>query len=247
MPAPNFCMLLRKHINNGRITDITQPKLERILRFEIEHLDELGDLCKKYLIVEIMGKHSNIIFCNENDRIIDSIKHVSAQMSSIREVLPGRDYFIPETVEKLNPLDVNYIDFNDDFKEKKWFTIEGDSYMINPIFHEDILYFTMNVSAAGKLEYEGLLSISLQAKEFKEAKIIDKLAEKYVVDSNDYNTVKKDVYDWCDVYGHCNANFSTYSQSDYPKLVVLCPSFGVRCWNIVETIHHCVSNLFKFN
>ncbi len=111
MTAPNFCMLLRKHIGNGRITDITQPKLERIIRFEIEHLDELGDLCKKYLVVEIMGKHSNIIFCNENDRIIDSIKHVSAQMSSVREVLPGRDYFIPETVEKLDPLDVSYEGF----------------------------------------------------------------------------------------------------------------------------------------
>lgn len=111
MVAPNFCMLLRKHIGNGRITDITQPKLERIIRFEIEHLDELGDLCKKYLIVEIMGKHSNIIFCNDQNRIIDSIKHVSAQMSSVREVLPGRDYFIPETVEKLNPLDVNFADF----------------------------------------------------------------------------------------------------------------------------------------
>ncbi len=113
MTAPNFCMLLRKHIGNGRITDITQPKLERIIRFEIEHLDELGDLCKKYLIVEIMGKHSNIIFCNDNDRIIDSIKHVSAQMSSVREVLPGRDYFVPETVEKLDPLDVTYAAFVD--------------------------------------------------------------------------------------------------------------------------------------
>lgn len=112
MTAPNFCMLLRKHINNGRITDITQPKLERIIRFEIEHLDELGDLCKKYLIVEIMGKHSNIIFCTEDDRIIDSIKHVSAQMSSVREVLPGRDYFIPDTMEKLNPLDVSLADFS---------------------------------------------------------------------------------------------------------------------------------------
>lgn len=112
MNAPNFCMLLRKHINNGRITDIVQPKLERIIRFEIEHLDELGDLCRKYLIVEIMGKHSNIIFCNEEERIIDSIKHVSAQMSSVREVLPGRDYFIPETVEKLNPLHVNFVDFS---------------------------------------------------------------------------------------------------------------------------------------
>ena len=112
MTAPNFCMLLRKHINNGRITNISQPKLERIIQFEIEHLDELGDLCKKYLIVEIMGKHSNIIFCNDKYRIIDSIKHVSAQMSSVREVLPGRDYFIPETVEKLNPLDVSFTDFS---------------------------------------------------------------------------------------------------------------------------------------
>ena len=100
MNAPNFCMLLRKHINNGRITDITQPNMERIIRFEIEHLDELGDLCKKYLVVEIMGKHSNIIFCNAENRIIDSIKHVSAQMSSVREVLPGRDYFIPEKAPK---------------------------------------------------------------------------------------------------------------------------------------------------
>ena len=111
MTAPNFCMLLRKHINNGRITAITQPKLERIIRFEVEHLDELGDLCKKYLIIEIMGKHSNIIFCTEDNKIIDSIKHVSAQMSSVREVLPGREYFIPDTMEKSDPLDISFADF----------------------------------------------------------------------------------------------------------------------------------------
>ncbi len=104
LTAPNFCMLLRKHINGGRILSVTQPSLERILRFEIEHLNEMGDICRKYLIVEIMGKHSNIIFCTDTDQIIDSIKHVSAQMSSVREVLPGRDYFIPDTQEKANPL-----------------------------------------------------------------------------------------------------------------------------------------------
>lgn len=111
MTAPNFCMLLRKHINNGRITKIYQPKLERIIHIEIEHLDELGDLCKKLLVVEIMGKHSNIIFCNDSGMIIDSIKHVSAQMSSVREVLPGRDYFIPDTMEKTDPLTVSREDF----------------------------------------------------------------------------------------------------------------------------------------
>ena len=118
MTAPNFCMLLRKHISNGRITKIYQPKLERIICFEIEHLDELGDLCRKKLIVEIMGKHSNIIFCTEENRIIDSIKHVSSQMSSVREVLPGRDYFIPDTMEKLDPLTVSETEFSHALQEK---------------------------------------------------------------------------------------------------------------------------------
>lgn len=111
MTAPNFCMLLRKHIGNGRIVSITQPSLERIIHFDIEHLDELGDICRKTLIVEIMGKHSNIIFCNDKGMILDSIKHVSAQMSSVREVLPGRQYFIPETTKKLNPLTVSETEF----------------------------------------------------------------------------------------------------------------------------------------
>ena len=106
MTAPNFCMLLRKYIGNGRITSIDQPGLERIIIFTIEHLDELGDLCQKKLVVEIMGKHSNIIFCDKDDRIIDSIKHVSAQVSSVREVLPGRTYFIPDTMKKIDPLHV---------------------------------------------------------------------------------------------------------------------------------------------
>ncbi|MDY5482683.1 MAG: NFACT RNA binding domain-containing protein [Clostridium sp.] len=104
LTAPNFCMLLRKHIGNGKILAVTQPGLERCIHFEIEHLDEMGDLCRKLLIVELMGKHSNIIFCTPDNKIIDSIKHISAQVSSVREVLPGREYFLPQTVEKSDPL-----------------------------------------------------------------------------------------------------------------------------------------------
>ena len=100
MTAPNFCMLLRKHLQNARIVSVTQPGLERIVRFELEHLNELGDLCRKYLIIELMGKHSNIIFCDDQDKIIDSIKHISGMVSSVREVLPGRQYFIPKTQDK---------------------------------------------------------------------------------------------------------------------------------------------------
>ena len=111
LTAPNFCMLLRKHIGNGRIMRISQPGLERILCMEIEHLDELGDKRTKKLMIEIMGKHSNIIFCNEEDMILDSIKHISAQVSSIREVLPGRKYFIPQTMDKKDPLTITEEEF----------------------------------------------------------------------------------------------------------------------------------------
>ena len=106
MTAPGFCMLLRKHLQNGRIVDVSQPGLERIIRIHIEHLNEMGDLCRKMLVVEIMGKHSNIIFINDEEMIIDSIKHISGMVSSVREVLPGRNYFIPITQEKADPLTV---------------------------------------------------------------------------------------------------------------------------------------------
>ena len=111
MTAPNFCMLLRKHIQNGRIISVTQPGLERIIDIEIEHLNEMGDLCRKHIIAEFMGKHSNIIFCDSDHMILDSIKHVSAQMSSVREVLPGRPYFIPQTMNKLDSLHTNFEEF----------------------------------------------------------------------------------------------------------------------------------------
>lgn len=108
LQAPTFCMVLRKHIANGKILRIYQPSMERIINFEIEHLNEMGDLCQKTLVVELMGKHSNIIFCDSDGTIIDSIKHVPPSVSSVREVLPGRQYFIPATQEsKYNPLEVS--------------------------------------------------------------------------------------------------------------------------------------------
>lgn len=104
--APGFCMLLRKHIGSGRITEVSQAGLERILCFKTEQLNELGDLTEKRLYVELMGKYSNIIFTDADDVIIDSMKHVPASLSSLREVLPGRSYYLPEQLKKLDPLDM---------------------------------------------------------------------------------------------------------------------------------------------
>ena len=143
MTAPGFCMLLRKHIGGGRITAVSQPSLERIIHLDIEHLDEMGDLCRKKLIIEIMGKHSNIIFCDLNGRIIDSIKHVSAQMSSVREVLPGRDYFIPDTMSKKNPMTATQEEFISAILAKPM-TVSKAIYSsmtgISPVIAEEICY-----------------------------------------------------------------------------------------------------------
>ena len=111
MTAPNFCMLLRKHIGNAKILSVTQPGLERVISFNLEHLDEMGDLHTKSLVIEIMGKHSNILLVDENGVILDAIRHVSASMSSVREVLPGRPYFIPNTEGKSSPLDTSREEF----------------------------------------------------------------------------------------------------------------------------------------
>lgn len=142
MTAPNFCMLLRKHLQNGRIISIRQPSMERIVCFDIEHLNELGDLCTKTLIVELMGKHSNIIFCDDNGKIIDSIKHISGMISSVREVLPGRDYFIPDNMSKKNPLITEFDGFSEIFtKSTPLFKAIYSSFTgFSPVIAQEICY-----------------------------------------------------------------------------------------------------------
>ena len=161
LSAPNFCMLLRKHIGTARIVDIYQPDFERVVVFELEHLDEMGDVCRKKLIVEIMGKHSNIIFGNEDDgkiRIIDSIKHVSAAVSSVREVLPGREYFIPRTIEKYNPLIVTEEEFTEkilsypgELSKAIYMSLTGFSpVMANELLHRANISSDLNVAETDK-------------------------------------------------------------------------------------------------
>ncbi len=143
MTAPNFCMLLRKHIGNGKILRIWQPGLERIIHFEIEHFNEMGDKCRKELILELMGKHSNLIFCDDQGMIIDSIKHVSAQTSSVREVLPGRPYFIAQTQAKCDPLSTTQAEFCETVFTKPAALVKAiyTSYTgISPIIAEELCF-----------------------------------------------------------------------------------------------------------
>ena len=99
---PMFCMLLRKHFGNGKLLDIRQDGLERVLYFDFEAMNELGDMVKVTLAAEIMGRCSNIIVINADGKIIDSIKRVDEEMSRERMVLPGMRYTMPPRSSRLN-------------------------------------------------------------------------------------------------------------------------------------------------
>lgn len=105
LTAPPFCMVLRKHIQGGRITEITQNGFDRVVTFTIEHPNEMGDYGVKKLVIEVMGKHSNIFLLGENGTIYDAIKHVDSSMNRYRELMPARPYVEPPAQDKRSPSD----------------------------------------------------------------------------------------------------------------------------------------------
>ncbi|KAI7246412.1 hypothetical protein KC345_g12074, partial [Hortaea werneckii] len=110
--APMFCMLMRKHCEGGTIESITQVGMERIIHITIRTRDELGDVSAKKIIIELMGRHSNIILTElSTGTIIDGIHHVTPSISSYRVVMPGAAYTEPPQQHKLNPLDIGRDDF----------------------------------------------------------------------------------------------------------------------------------------
>ncbi len=100
---PMFCMLLRKHLTGARVIKIERMGYERVVDIEFSCRNELGDIVSRHLICEVMGRNSNIIFLDENRRIIDSVKHIDLTVSTIRNILPGLTYMMPPSGDKLNP------------------------------------------------------------------------------------------------------------------------------------------------
>ena len=99
--ALNFCMLLRKHLIGGKISTIEMYGLERLVKINIETINEFNEIEIKSLIIELMGKHSNIILINDKNIIIDSLRHIWATDTIYRDILPSRTYSFP-TSEKLD-------------------------------------------------------------------------------------------------------------------------------------------------
>lgn len=108
--APQFCMVLRKYLTGAKLISISQIALDRIVNFTFETIDDFGDIVKMTLIVELMGKYSNIILTS-NEKIIDSIRRVDITMSSVREVLPSKKYIIPSSLGKHDFLNIDINEF----------------------------------------------------------------------------------------------------------------------------------------
>ena len=108
---PMFCMLLRKHIGNGRIVSLEQQPLERVVRLHIEATDEMGEQSRFCLILEAMGRNTNLILTDRDNRIVDCLRRVDLETSQIRQVLPGLFYELPPRQEKADPLTVTEEEF----------------------------------------------------------------------------------------------------------------------------------------
>lgn len=144
MSPPIFCMVMRKYIAGGKITKIYQPNFERIIILEVESMNELGDITAKKLILEIMGKHSNFIVTDENNKILDAIKRVSHDKSSVREVLPGKDYCFPPSQQKQNPLFITKQQIEEQLQKQSGAKVQEVLYKsytgISPIFASEICF-----------------------------------------------------------------------------------------------------------
>ena len=197
LTAPNFCMLLRKHLNNAKIVDIYQPGLERIINIKVEHYNDMGDLCYKLIIVELMGKYSNIILTDLDGKIVDSIKHISANISSVREVLPGRTYFIPDTTHKKDPLTVDAFTFKtiigtctSSLSKAIYTSFTG----ISPIIAEEICYRTGldSENPANTFTDSELDSLWISFNNLMECVQLNKFQPNIVCEGNDKDLIPKE-------------------------------------------------------
>ena len=111
LKAPMLCMFLRKHLIGAKIVSVAQPNFDRIAVFTVACYDEMGFPTEKKLVCEIMGKYANLIVLDSEDKVVTAMKIIDFSASTVRQVLPGLKYQLPEKQEKTNPLDIKRDEF----------------------------------------------------------------------------------------------------------------------------------------
>ncbi len=144
LEPPLFCMVLRKHIQSGKIIEITQPNFDRIVNIKIEALNEMGDYTVKTLVLEIMGRHSNLMLVDEDMRVLECARHISFDKSSVRQMLPGKEYTMPPGGDKTDTLlldEDNFLASLEKMQSEKTFAAIYKSYNgISPVIADEICY-----------------------------------------------------------------------------------------------------------
>lgn len=192
--APLFCMLLRKHLSGARFKSAEQPDFERVIKIVFEGTNEFGDLCEKYLIAELMGRHSNIILVDESGKIVDSIKHIDFSVSSVRQVLPGLLYENPPSQDKANILTVTLTEIVDIINSQdKGLRADKailDGFLgISPLISREIVYRALGTTDIylDQLDYSKILDLAqcsfeifkkVQNKEFSPCYLVRKDTDK---------------------------------------------------------------------
>ncbi|MEW9077694.1 fibronectin-binding domain-containing protein [Terrisporobacter glycolicus] len=181
--APMFCMLLRKYIQGGIVTAISQVDFERIIKISVESFDELKEKTTKDIYIEIMGRHSNIIL-TQNNKIIDSIKRIPPSISRVRQLLPNITYELPPAQDKINPVKGASIkSFINNLRE-----FDGPIYKC--IYNK---FLGISPSVAKEICYRA----NLNPNEKAEDKTRDELSVLYKVFSDLFTKIKNDNYDPC--------------------------------------------------
>ncbi|HHW48175.1 MAG TPA: fibronectin/fibrinogen-binding protein [Clostridiaceae bacterium] len=160
---PVFCMLLRKHLSGAKIIGVEFSDYERIVTLLVESINELGDMSVKKIIIEIMGRHSNIILVNSDDKIIDSIKHVDSETSSVREVMPARPYILPPSQNKTSPEALDMEKLFD--KTDEYSSTSLEKYLLNKIKGFSPLLCREICFRAGVDERTSISTLSVHARE----------------------------------------------------------------------------------
>lgn len=176
---PVFCMLMRKHLSGGKITDIEAVLNERIIKIKVENTNELFETVSKTLVVEMMGKYSNIILLNSDNRIIESVIHVDFTLSEKRQILPGLFYEIPPVADKKNPFQTEYDEMllcvsNNEKIEKS--LIDNFSGM-SPILAREIEYRGNNDPISSCMEYKKILK-DIEENNIKPVVLMEKATKK---------------------------------------------------------------------
>ena len=165
---PMFCMLLRKYLAGGRIAALRQAELERVVELEIEALDELGEQSRFRLILEAMGRRSNLILCAVDGHIIDCLRRVDFEMSQERQVLPGLFYHLPPAQDKRSPLAAEREEFLEQLAQApaeqaldRWLL---DTYTaISPLVARELVYRACGATDARRSGNENALWESFSA------------------------------------------------------------------------------------